>query len=95
MKKTHLEERIKERAKKRFDREMKKIGDFFLGNDILSNLLVEQDGEEKKISYDTGVSRDIRTNLEVVEKYLLDKYEEEETDRILEKLRDTDYLDKR
>lgn len=100
MDKTYLEKRIHERAEKRADDYFEEIHEFFNQHKELRQLFLHFDHEAIAL---TGYSDDLAlfntqsnlskyTNWEELKKKLVSKYEKEETDKVLSKLENINYL---
>ena len=105
MEKTYLEKRIHERAEKRADKYFDEISSLFESHDELVRYglsLKPTDGESPKIFrsryydgagiFDSQENLSEFTNWQDIRKELVKKYEKEETDEILSKLENINYL---
>mgnify|MGYP001268906130 CR=1 FL=1 len=103
MNKTILEKRIKERAEERFDKEFRELVNYIYTHPIGGRLKVKigdsdipivNFGRNYGLFNEEGIQnkRSDNTNLQSVKMSLLKEYEKEETDEILKKLENLDYL---
>lgn len=99
MKKTALEKIIEKQATDRFNQDWQKIERFITDSPILSRIKVTlPDGEEEYLVESGGYGRQVistrstHINYENVKKVVIEKYIEEETTNILNKLSNLNYL---
>ncbi|MCI1922614.1 MAG: hypothetical protein LKJ43_03055 [Lentilactobacillus buchneri] len=102
MDKTFLEKRIHERAEKRADDYFGEIRSFFYQHTELGSLVLKPVKGGKSIPFLTAYQSDALlnnqegfekfTNWKDIRKRLVEKYEKEETDEILSKLENINYL---
>ena len=103
MDKTMLEKRIEERAEKRFTDDLRSLINDIQKNPIGKSLKILINGDPIELA-DSGINFGIinnnstkgnyvlNTNLKEIKEKLVDEYKKEETDSILDKLTNIDYL---
>lgn len=107
MDKTILEKRIHERAEKRADKYFEEISEFFYQHEELvangrKGLVLKPIAENKSIGFRSPFRDESLfnnqdnlskyTNWQDIRKELVEKYEKEETDKVLSKLENINYL---
>ena len=102
MDKSILEKRIHDKAEERADEYFEEISDFFHKHDELANELILTKTIENVYFvtsylggsgiFDNQESLNEHTNWQDIRKELVEKYEKEETDNILDKLNSINYL---
>ena len=103
MDKTMLEKRIEERAEKRFTDDLRSLINDIQKNPIGKSLTILINGKPVELA-DSGINFGLinnnstkgkyvlNTNLKEIKEKLVDEYKKEETDSILDKLTNIDYL---
>lgn len=103
MDKSALEKHIHDKAEERADKYFQTIRSFFMNeSELVSRLVLKQSSKEKLYFrtdrnggsgiFDNQESLSEHTNWQDIRKELVEKYEKEETDNILDKLDSINYL---
>lgn len=104
MKKSFLEEKIEERAQKKYKQDLKNLHKFVEDNPIMKNLKIKIGDDEKKFMNLSGETGNVLfngstpqdaldlTNLKEIEETLIRYYKEEETNNLLNDLENINYL---